>query len=147
MLKYCKIIDNEKGLVQVGTGSNINFYKSIGFTLQEVEEVDGAWYLQGKAPSPDLDKLKAWKKEELKRERDKYIEEKGYNYSENDKFNILTLIGYTETEKQSYLDFLKNDLIPKYDNFALKIKESKNEEELNNVIIDFNGEANEGQVQ
>ena len=44
MLKYCKVLEDGKS-VQVGTGSNINFYKSIGFTLQEVEQVDGIWYL------------------------------------------------------------------------------------------------------
>ena len=63
MLKYCKIVDNEKGLVQVGTGTNENFYKSIGFTLQEVEKVDGVWYLQGKSPEPDLEVLKLKKKD------------------------------------------------------------------------------------
>ena len=66
MLKYVKIINEETGQIAIGTGSNINYYKSKGFALQEVEEVDGVYYLQGKAPQPDLDKLKIQKKEELK---------------------------------------------------------------------------------
>lgn len=137
MLKYCKIINEEKGLVQVGTGSNINFYKSIGFTLQEVEEVDGVYYLQGKAPAPDLDKLKAQKKEELKQARDLYLIEKGYDFSDNDLFNIVNLIGFTQEEKDNYIAFIKDNLKVKYDAFSLKINNCKNKKELDNIIIDF----------
>ena len=147
MLKYCKIINEEKGLVQVGTGSNINFYKSIGFTLQEVEKVDGVWYLQGKVPEPDLEVLKLKKKEELKKARDEYLKQNNYDYSENDLFNIVNLIGFTQEEKDNYIAFIKDDLKVKYDTFALKIKECNNKEELDKIIIDFNGDTNEGQVQ
>ena len=146
MLKYCKIINEEKGLVQVGTGSNINFYKSIGFTLQEVEEIDGVWYLQGKAPAPDLEVLKLKKKEELKQARDLYLIEKGYDFSDNDLFNIVNLIGFTQEEKDNYIAFIKDNLKVKYDIFTLKIKQCNNKEELDNIIIDFNGEINEGKV-
>lgn len=146
MLKYCKIINEEKGLVQVGTGSNINFYKSIGFTLQEVEEVDGVWYLQGKVPEPDINLLKAKKKEELKQARDLYLIEKGYDFSDNDLFNIVNLIGFTQEEKDNYIAFIKDNLKVKYDIFTLKIKQCNNKEELDNIIIDFNGEINEGKI-
>ena len=70
MLKYAKIIDPEKGLFEVGIGdpeavySTVtdyetgeektvyvsDFYKSLGMEEMEVEEVDGNWYLAGKAP-------------------------------------------------------------------------------------------------
>lgn len=146
MLKYCKIINEEKGLVQVGTGSNINFYKSIGFTLQEVEEVDGVWYLQGKVPEPDINLLKAKKKEELKQARDLYLIENGYDFSDNDLFNIVNLIGFTQEEKDNYIAFIKDNLKVKYDIFTLKIKQCNNKEELDNIIIDFNGEINEGKI-
>ena len=146
MLKYCKIINEEKGLVQVGTGTNENFYKTIGFTLQEVEEIDGVWYLQGKAPAPDLEVLKLKKKEELKQARDLYLVEKGYNFSDNDLFNIVNLIGFTQEEKDNYIAFIKDNLKVKYDIFTLKIKQCNNKEELDNIIIDFNGEINEGKI-
>ena len=147
MLKYVKIINEETGQITVGTGSNINYYKSKGFTLQEVEEVDGVYYLKDKAPTLDLDKLKIQKKEELKQARDLYLIENGYNFSENDLFNIVNLIGFTQEEKDNYIAFIKDDLKVKYDTFVLKIKQSNNKEELDNIIIDFNGEINEGQVQ
>ena len=134
------------GLIEIGLGTDTDFYKSIGFTLQEVEEIDGVWYLQGKVPEPDLDKLKAQKKEELKQARDEYLKQNNYDYSENDKFNIVNLIGFTQEEKDNYIAFIKDNLKVKYDIFTLKIKQCNNKEELDNIIIDFNGEINEGKV-
>lgn len=146
MLKYVKIINEETGQIAIGTGSNINYYKSKGFTLQKVEEVDGVYYLKDKAPTLDLDKLKIQKKEELKQARDLYLIENGYNFSENDLFNIVNLIGFTQEEKDNYIAFIKDDLKVKYDTFVLKIKQCNNKEELDNIIIDFNGEINEGKI-
>lgn len=51
MIKYAKIIDNTTKLCEVGTGTNAEFYKSIGMTEQDVEQAyNGQWYLQGYAP-------------------------------------------------------------------------------------------------
>lgn len=48
---YAKIIDEETKLCQVGTGNNIEFYKSIGMTEMDVEQAyNGAWYVKGYAP-------------------------------------------------------------------------------------------------
>lgn len=146
MLKYCKIVNKEKGLIEIGLGTDTDFYKSIGFTLQEVEEIDGVWYLKGKAPAPDLEVLKLKKKEELKKARDEYLKQNNYDYSENDLFNIVNLIGFTQEEKDNYIAFIKDNLKVKYDIFTLKIKQCNNKEELDNIIIDFNGEINEGKI-
>ena len=51
MIKYAKIVDPEKGICSVGIGTDEEFYKSIGFELMEVEEVEGTWYLKGYAPA------------------------------------------------------------------------------------------------
>ncbi len=52
MIKYAKIIDEKTGLVEVGIGINTKYYKSQGFTEQDVEQSDkdGCWYLRGYAP-------------------------------------------------------------------------------------------------
>lgn len=52
MIKYAKIIDNELGLCEVGTGTNADFYKSIGMSQMDVEisEKDNQWYLSEKCP-------------------------------------------------------------------------------------------------
>lgn len=52
MLKYAKVIDSVKGICQVGTGTNEEYYLSIGMELMDVEQVNGVWYVAGKAPAP-----------------------------------------------------------------------------------------------
>lgn len=71
MEKYAKVVDAETGKVQVGIGDPTavwctetkedgtetvlyvaDFYKSLGMELMEVEEVEGQWYVAGKAPAP-----------------------------------------------------------------------------------------------
>ena len=52
MLKYAKVTNEETKTCDVGLGTNIDFYKSLGFTEQEVEQAyDGQWYLKGYAPT------------------------------------------------------------------------------------------------
>lgn len=47
--KYAKL--DENGNLQVGIGTDIKFYKSIGMTEMEVEKGwDGAYYKEGQAP-------------------------------------------------------------------------------------------------
>lgn len=52
MFKYAKIINQQTGLCEVGTGTNTAFYKSIGMTEQDVllSDIDGNWYLADKCP-------------------------------------------------------------------------------------------------
>ena len=67
MQLYAKVIDEATGTIEVGTGDPNavfeqvgdtvtlvkDFYESIGMTLMDVEQgYDGAWYLEGKAPTP-----------------------------------------------------------------------------------------------
>ena len=52
MKLYGTIIDNNTGLCSVGTGTNIEFYKSIGMLELDVQQsdIDNAWYLAEKCP-------------------------------------------------------------------------------------------------
>jgi hypothetical protein len=51
MKKYAKVINYETNQCEVGTGTNIAFYQSIGMTEMEVEQsYNGEWYLQGFSP-------------------------------------------------------------------------------------------------
>lgn len=48
---YAKIVNEETKLCEVGTGTNIEFYKSIGMTEMDVEQAyNGCWYIKGYAP-------------------------------------------------------------------------------------------------
>lgn len=52
MIKYAKIINQETGLCEVGTGTNASFYQSIGMTQLDVQQsdIDNNWYLADKCP-------------------------------------------------------------------------------------------------
>lgn len=52
MKKYAKVINSITKQCDVGLGTNVEYYKSIGMTEQEVEQAwNGQWYLEGYAPS------------------------------------------------------------------------------------------------
>lgn len=51
MKKYAKIINEETKQCNVGVGTDIEFYESIGMTEMDVEQAwDGGWYVKGYAP-------------------------------------------------------------------------------------------------
>lgn len=52
MIKYAKITNEETGLVEVGLGTNTEFYQSIGMVELDVQQsdIDGNWYLAEKCP-------------------------------------------------------------------------------------------------
>lgn len=68
MQRYCKLINEETGEVQLGVGCSDKFYQAIGMTKENVEqsEVDGLWYLSKKCPSfTKAEKLENAKNEKL----------------------------------------------------------------------------------
>ena len=61
MKLYGTIIDNETGLCSIGTGTNTEFYKSIGMVELDIQksDIDGNYYLIEKCPmKTDEQKLK-----------------------------------------------------------------------------------------
>lgn len=52
MIKYAKIINQETGLCEVGYGTDVSFYKSIGMLPLDVQQsdIDNYWYLAEKCP-------------------------------------------------------------------------------------------------
>lgn len=67
MLKYAKIIDKEKGLCDIGLGTDEEYYKSIGMEVMDIEQsdVDGNYYLVDKCPHLTDDQKSAQKRIEL----------------------------------------------------------------------------------
>lgn len=56
MKKWGRITNETTGACMVGTGSDEEFYRSIGFELLDVEQAyNGAWYLTGCAPLKPTD--------------------------------------------------------------------------------------------
>ena len=64
MIKYAKVINEDTGLCEVGLGTNIEKYQSMGMTELDVEksDVDNEWYLTEKCPHK-TDKEKADERE------------------------------------------------------------------------------------
>lgn len=52
MQKYCYLIDEKTGLVELGVGCSDEYYKEIGMKLRDVKqsEVNYEWYLADKCP-------------------------------------------------------------------------------------------------
>ena len=52
MIKYAKILNSETGLCEIGLGTNIEKYQSMGMAETDVEQsdVDCEWYLSEKCP-------------------------------------------------------------------------------------------------
>lgn len=68
MIKYAKVINEETGLCEVGTGTNSQFYISIGMKKKDVQQsdVDGQWYLASKCPmKSEAEKLEEAKNQKL----------------------------------------------------------------------------------
>lgn len=82
MKKYAKVINEQTGLCEVGTGTNTSFYRSIGMTQKDVEQsdIDGSWYLKAKCPM----KTDAQKLQEAKDAKYKEANEGARAYLESD---------------------------------------------------------------
>lgn len=69
---YAKIINEETKACEVGIGTNIDFYKSIGMSEMDVEQgYDGNWYIKGYAPEKPQSVIDAERIDELQ----KYLDE------------------------------------------------------------------------
>lgn len=144
MKLYTKIINEETKECLILNQEDAK-RKAKELELQEMEVefgYDGKAYLKGYAPERPMEEqlleAKELKKQELKQARDNYLISKGYNLSENDKFNIINLIdGYTEEDRNNYLIFLNNDLIPKYNHYSKLIDDGVNVEEVEGIEIEF----------
>ena len=80
MKKYAIIIDEETKVCQVGLGSNVEFYQSLGFEEMEVEQAwNGDWYVLGYAPQKPLEAYKQEKLNDLRTLKYEKLSEFSYN--------------------------------------------------------------------
>lgn len=94
MLKYVKDIDENGKCGQVGTGTNADYYKSIGMVRKDVEqsEVDGQWYLKDLCPHySDEEKLNNAKTDKLAQL--KAISQR-YTINDCDEMYLTSSLGY-----------------------------------------------------
>lgn len=108
MLKYAKIINEQTKQCDVGLGTNVKFYKSIGMVEMDVEQAyNGLWYLKGYAPKQPVEE----KQEQVREVRNSYLIQYVDPYqlilrwealSEDQKIDIINyrqyLLDYTKEE-------------------------------------------------
>lgn len=109
MIKYAKIVNEETKAVNVGLGTNIEFYKSLGMTEQDVEQAyNGQWYLTGYAPiqpAPTLEEQLIAKEQEygMSRWQREGILAEGSAYSDYAKAKAQELEDLAEQIRQQNL--------------------------------------------
>ena len=143
---FYKLTDEKTKKVDVGFGTDTEFYKSIGMVEGEVEQGHDGWYLKGYAPQKQLEELKQEKIQELKEKREEYkktifikdknlldLEDKSKYYFDN---LILGLCGYTATDLKEYKTYISN-ISKTYDDYKLKINNTTTKQELDKIIINF----------
>lgn len=148
---FYKLIDEKTKKVDVGLGTNIEFYKSIGMVEGEVEQgYDGAYYLKGYAPQKTLEELKTEKIEELRKERNIYKSKtfirEGFSlldfepFSCYNYFNLIRLkMGWKKEELDKFdeeHEFISNF----WDTKKKEIKEETNKTKLVKINVVFKKE-------
>lgn len=99
---YAKIINEETKLCEVGTGTNVEFYKSIGMVDMAVEQAyDGAWYVEGYAP----EKPAPTKEEQEQARAGAYASEVDPLHARKARKTILG--EWTEEEEAEYIEKVK----------------------------------------
>lgn len=91
---YAKIINEETKACEVGLGTNVEFYRSIGMSEMEVEQAyNGQWYLKGYAPEKPVEQKEA----EVRAVRKQYL-------YDTDIF-MLPDFPITEEEEAQYIQY------------------------------------------
>ena len=106
MIKYAKVINEQTGLCEVGTGTNSKFYTSIGMTNQDVQQsdIDGAWYLTEKCPM----------KTDEEKEREERERLDGLKMTRGDVFEALILArGLTKPQIRTMIEQAELDTMTK----------------------------------
>lgn len=105
-MKYCKILDEETGLVQLGAGCPDEYYKEIGMVQRDVQQsdIDFQWYLSELCPMKTPEQKEQEEKERVqnlqctKRVFVLMLEQLGLDYYEQ----ILPLI---QANRQAQLEW------------------------------------------
>ena len=132
---FYKIIDEKTKKVDVGLGTNTEFYKLIGMFEGEVEQGYDGWYLKGYAPQKPLEDLKKEKIQELKNNCQKYIYSKYPIYKQLNAASGLA----TEEEISQMITFIQKARLI-CEEKEQQINSAKTQKELEKISTNFNQE-------
>ena len=137
---FYKIINENTKQVQVGLGTDTNFYESIGMIDGEVEQAyNGNWYLKGYAPQKPIEQAKEEKIRELKYNCSEYIYSK---YPVFKQLNIANNIAVSEEEIANMKTFI-NEARNSCNSREIQINNCTTLEEINDISTTFEDTANE----
>lgn len=132
---FYKIIDEKTKKVDVGLGTNTEFYKLIGMVEGEVEQGYDGWYLKGYAPQKPLEDLKKEKIQELKNNCQNYIYSKYPIYKQLNAASGLA----TEEEISQMITFIQKARLI-CEEKEQQINSAKTQNELEKISTNFNQE-------
>ena len=136
MRLYAKIMNEDTGAVQVGTGTHEEYYKRIGMELMDVEQAEnGDWYLEGRAPRKTLDELKAEAVNRLWRNYKAHQQK----YVDAEDLTLATTCAANGSEKGSAVQLWVMNLWAQYYTVKDAISEAETEEAL--AVIDLTAES------
>lgn len=99
MIKYAKVINYETKLCEVSTGTNKEFYKSIGMVEMDVEQAyNGQWYLSGYAPekpAPTTEEILKDYEDAVQAHLDKTAQSRDYD-------NTYTCLSYLSSTDETW---------------------------------------------
>ena len=101
MIKYCKILNEQTGLVQLGVGCSNEYYEEIGMVQRDVEqsEKDNQWYLSEKCPHYTPEE----KEQQEKQKRNQEINSKIYQLRE---MSLIDIMNNNKENIQIYNDVI-----------------------------------------
>jgi len=150
MKKYAKIINETTKQCDVGIGTNINYYKSIGMEELDVEQAyNGEWYLQGYLPADNLKSLKDLKQTENNEKCSNYIYSIYPIHKQNNasSFSISNPNGNDLSDSKTNIEvlnemtnFINQQRSINY-NYKKKIDNTKNEVDLKKIVIIYGEES------
>mgnify|MGYP004644756355 CR=1 FL=1 len=134
---FYKIIDEKTKKVNVGLGTNQDFYESIDMIKCNDDEVeqgcDSCWYLKGYAPQKPLEDLRQKKIRELKANCSNYIYSQYPIYKQLNVANGLA----TEEEISEMTTFIQQARLT-CEEIEQKINSVKTQKKLEEISINFN---------
>lgn len=108
MKKYAKVVNEETKLCEVGLGTNISYYESIGMTEQEVEQAyDDDWYLLGYAPEPTKEEISILREQAYIQEVDKITCHINRLKDEEQTEEVITEIAQLVEERKAKVEEIK----------------------------------------
>ena len=102
MIQYAIVTNEQLKICAVGTGTDVDYYKSVGMVEMDVEKgYDGNWYLQGYAPKQSQEQIEAEIQAQLTNAVQRVLDAKAQELNYD---SCLSVCSYIDTGVQKFDD-------------------------------------------